>query len=59
MTRGPPVTCEATIRREFGGLFRVLQLCEFRLDAPPGVRRYLGWSCLLQWRLADGIACLD
>lgn len=47
---GPPGVSEATIRREFGGLFEVLWLRAFRFDAPPGGRRYLGWSCLLQRR---------
>src|SRR5439155_21927829 len=47
---GPPVVGEATIRHEFGRLFDVLRLREFRFDAPPGGRRYLGWSCLLQRR---------
>jgi hypothetical protein len=39
---------EATICREFGGLFDVLRLRVFRFDAPLGIRRYLGWSCLLR-----------
>jgi SAM-dependent methyltransferase len=45
---GPPGLDEETIRREFGSLFDVLQLREFRFDAAPGSRRYLGWSCLLK-----------
>jgi SAM-dependent methyltransferase len=45
---GPPGMGEAAIRREFGELFDVIRLREFRFDAPPGGRRYLGWSCLLQ-----------
>src|SRR4051812_34692893 len=49
---GPPRVGEATIRREFGRLFDVLRLREFRFDAPPGGRPYLGWSCLLQRRHA-------
>jgi SAM-dependent methyltransferase len=49
---GPPGVSEATIRREFGRLFDVLRLREFRFDALPGGQRYLGWSCLLQRRLA-------
>jgi SAM-dependent methyltransferase len=49
---GPPGVDEATIRREFGGLFEVLRLREFRFDAPPGGRHYLGWSCLLRRRIA-------
>ena len=49
---GPPGVDEATNRGEFGGLFDVLRLREFRFDAPPGDRRYLGWSCLVQLRPA-------
>jgi 2-polyprenyl-3-methyl-5-hydroxy-6-metoxy-1,4-benzoquinol methylase len=49
---GPPVVGEAAIRREFGALFAVIRLREFRFDAPPGDRRYLGWSCLLERRPA-------
>ena len=44
---GPPGVGAATIRREFGPHFDVLRLREFRFDAPPGGRRYLGWSCLV------------
>jgi hypothetical protein len=50
---GPPGVREATIRREFGALFDVLRLREFRFDAPPGGRCYLGWSCLLARRRDD------
>lgn len=32
----------------------LLWLREFRFDAPPGGRRYLGWSCLLQRKPSCG-----
>ncbi|MEN6497363.1 MAG: class I SAM-dependent methyltransferase [Thermoguttaceae bacterium] len=46
---GPPVVEEREIREEFGRLFEIVQLREFRFDAPGvGQPRYLGWSCLLR-----------
>jgi SAM-dependent methyltransferase len=46
---GPPTLGEGAIRQEFGQLFDVVQLREFRFDAPPGGgKRYLAWSCLVQ-----------
>jgi SAM-dependent methyltransferase len=51
---GPPGVGEAAIRCEFGRLFDVIRLREFRFDAPPGGRRYLGWSCMLRGKPAQG-----
>jgi len=56
---GPPGVGEAALRHEFGRLFDVLRLREFRFDAPPGSRRYLGWSCLLQRKPSPGGDQLD
>src|SRR5205807_10254810 len=48
---GPPVVGEDAIRREWGRLFDIEQLREFRFDPErPGAKRYLGWSCLLRRR---------
>lgn len=46
---GPPVVEEREIREEFGRLFEIVQLREFRFDAPrEGEPRYLAWSCVLR-----------
>lgn len=46
---GPPVVDERDLRREFGRRFEILELREFRFDAPSEQdRHYLAWSCLLR-----------
>lgn len=48
---GPPVLGEARLRKDFGHLFEVQRLREFRFDAHQGNgKRYLGWSLLLRRR---------
>jgi SAM-dependent methyltransferase len=48
---GPPVVREEQIRAEFGPLFDIVQLREFRFDQVEAVgKRFLGWSCVLRRR---------
>ena len=48
---GPPVVSEEQLRAEFGELFEVVRLREFRFDQVEAVGvRFLGWSCLLRRR---------
>jgi SAM-dependent methyltransferase len=48
---GPPVLSRQKVLTDFGRLFDVLRLREFRFDADRGEgKRYLGWSCLLRRR---------
>ena len=42
---GPPVMEAWQLRTELGQVFDDLTLRPFRWDAPPGAKRYLGWSC--------------
>jgi SAM-dependent methyltransferase len=45
---GPPVVTEEQLRAELGRCFRILDLREFRFDAPAGSNEsFLAWSCLL------------
>lgn len=44
---GPPVVTEEEIRRELGGLFRIVRMHEFRFELGPTFRP-LGWSTLLE-----------
>jgi methyl halide transferase len=46
---GPPVVSEEQVRNEFGSLFEIVQLREFRFDqVEADGMRFLGWSCLLR-----------
>jgi hypothetical protein len=46
---GPPVVDEAALRQEFGQLFQIVWLREFRFDSTPGAGEgFLAWSCLLR-----------
>jgi SAM-dependent methyltransferase len=48
---GPPVVTEEQIRGEFGSVFDIVQLREFRFDqVEADGTRYLGWSCVLRRR---------
>jgi SAM-dependent methyltransferase len=48
---GPPVVSEAEIRAEWGQLFDILWLREFRFDQVEAVGvQFLGWSCGLRRR---------
>ena len=48
---GPPVLSGERLRADFGRLFEVLRLREFRFDPDQGNgKEYLGWSCLLRRR---------
>ena len=46
--QGPPVVTEQQLRDELGRSFRILELHEFRFDAPDGTTpSFLAWSCLV------------
>lgn len=46
---GPPVVTEDELRKELGGILKIVQLREFRFDSRPGLdESFLGWSCLLK-----------
>jgi SAM-dependent methyltransferase len=45
---GPPAVTEEQLRSELGAVFHLLELREFRFDAPPGSSEsFLAWSCLV------------
>ena len=49
MQPGPPTVSEEELRREWGGLFEIVWLREFRFDATgAGEARPLGWSFLVK-----------
>jgi SAM-dependent methyltransferase len=51
---GPPTVSEEQLREDFGRLFDVVRLREFRFDqVEADGTRFLGWSCLLR-RRAEG-----
>jgi SAM-dependent methyltransferase len=44
----PTVVTEEALRTELGEHFRIIDLSEFRFDAPPGSNEsFLAWSCLM------------
>jgi len=45
---GPPVVSESEIRSELGGLFDIVELCEFRLTTNDPNFRPLAWSILMR-----------
>jgi SAM-dependent methyltransferase len=48
---GPPVVSEEELRAEFGRIFHIVQLREFRFDRPlSDAPAFLGWSCLARKR---------
>lgn len=49
MEVGPPVVREAEFRRELGGLFKFLEVREFRFELAPDFRP-LAWSILMERR---------